>query len=98
MNRKRVNALTLAFAAASLAACQAGTGMDGVAQGACRADAAEALVGMDRLTDAQAAQETGATIIRQIVPGQGVTMDYRQERVTIETDPRSGRIVRATCG
>lgn len=41
---------------------------------------------------------TGATIVRQIAPGQGATMDYRQERVTIETDPKTGKIIRAFCG
>ena len=41
---------------------------------------------------------TGATVVRQIEPGQGVTMDYRQERVTIETDRRTNRILRAMCG
>lgn len=62
------------------------------------ADAAEALRGMHRMTDRQAMQKTGATIVRQIMPGQGVTMDYRRERVTIETDPKTGKIVRAACG
>ncbi|WIG50290.1 MAG: hypothetical protein OJF48_001207 [Afipia sp.] len=41
---------------------------------------------------------TGATIVRQIKPGQGVTMDYRPERVTIETDDRTRKIIRASCG
>ncbi len=39
-----------------------------------------------------------ARIVRHIRPGQGVTMDYRQERVTIETDPKTGKIVRAMRG
>ena len=60
--------------------------------------AAEALAGKARVSDAEAQQATGATIVRQIRPGQGVTMDYRRERVTIETDPKSGKIVRAYCG
>jgi hypothetical protein len=58
----------------------------------------ERLFGMDRISDAQAMKLTGATIVRQIRPGQGVTMDYRQERVTIETDPKTGKILRAMCG
>ncbi|WP_245441356.1 I78 family peptidase inhibitor [Neorhizobium tomejilense] len=41
---------------------------------------------------------TGATIVRQIRPDQMVTHDFRGNRVTIETDPATGRIVRATCG
>lgn len=43
-------------------------------------------------------QLTGATIVRQIKPGNPVTMDFRQERVTIETDEKTGKIVRASCG
>jgi len=53
---------------------------------------------MDRLTDQKAMQKTGARVVRQIAPGQGVTLDYRRERVTIETDPATGKIVRAACG
>lgn len=36
--------------------------------------------------------------MRQIAPGQPVTHDYRDNRVTLETDPASGRVLRATCG
>lgn len=70
----------------------------GGAPGICQRDKAEALKGKRRVSDATARRLTGASIVRQIRPGQGVTMDYRQERVTIETDPRSRRIVRAYCG
>ncbi|HMN72539.1 MAG TPA: I78 family peptidase inhibitor [Rhodoblastus sp.] len=66
--------------------------------GLCRPEAADSLVGRDRVTDAEAMRLTGATIVRQIRPGQGVTMDYRRERVTIETDPKTNRILRAMCG
>ncbi|WLS06427.1 I78 family peptidase inhibitor [Shinella oryzae] len=41
---------------------------------------------------------TGATIVRQIAPGQPVQQDYTSARVTIETDPSSGRIAHAACG
>lgn len=64
----------------------------------CNRDAAEALVGKDRMTDDQARQLTGATKVRQIAPDAMVTMEFLQERVTIETDPNSGKIVRAYCG
>ncbi len=66
--------------------------------GICKPAAAAALDGKSWVTDRQARRLTGATIVRQIRPGQGVTMDYRRERVTIETDARTGRIVRAFCG
>lgn len=64
----------------------------------CRPDAAKALVGKAAVSDAEARRLTGATLVRQIQPGQAVTMDYRQERVTIETDTKTGKIVRAACG
>lgn len=68
------------------------------APGLCKSNAAEALAGKRRITDAKARRITGASIVRQVRPGQGVTMDYRRERVTIETHPKTGRIIRAYCG
>ncbi len=64
----------------------------------CRPEAAASLVGKPRVTDAQAMQLTGATMVRQIKPGDAVTMDFRQERVTVETDAGTGKITRAMCG
>lgn len=81
-----------------LAACQSPLPSAPAAPGTCRSDAAQALAGRDRVSDDQARQLTGATLVRQIAPGQPVTLDYRQERVTIETDPKTGKIVRAFCG
>ncbi|WP_225906388.1 I78 family peptidase inhibitor [Ensifer canadensis] len=56
------------------------------------------MAGKDRISDEDAKQITGATIVRQLQPGDPATMDFRQERVTIETDPATGKIVRAMCG
>ena len=103
MARTFLAAGALSLAAVMLAACQsdaqqAPMGTAPGLPGACSADAAEALAGKARSSDAEAQQITGATIVRQIRPGQGVTMDYRKERVTIETDPKTGRIIRAYCG
>lgn len=104
VGRKLLAAGTLSLAALTLAACQsdaqqapAVTAAPGL-PGACREDAAETLTGKGRVSDAEAQQITGAAIVRQIQPGQGVTMDYRRERVTIETNPKTGKIVRAYCG
>jgi hypothetical protein len=101
--RRCLAAGTLSLAALMLAACQsdaqqAPVGAAPGLPGLCREDAAETLAGKGRISDAEAQQVTGASIVRQIRPGQGVTMDYRKERVTIETDPKTGRIVRAYCG
>ncbi|PKP70555.1 MAG: hypothetical protein CVT83_03640 [Alphaproteobacteria bacterium HGW-Alphaproteobacteria-5] len=59
---------------------------------------ARILVGQSRISDGAAMQFTDARIVRQIRPGDAVTEDRRRDRVTIETDPASGRIVRAYCG
>ncbi|MBW6425667.1 hypothetical protein KX729_30195 [Rhizobium sp. XQZ8] len=69
-----------------------------VSRGRCDTAAALALVGQPKLTDRAAMDRTRATVVRQIAPGQPVTHDYRNNRVTLETDPASGRLVRATCG
>jgi len=66
--------------------------------GICNQAAAASLGGKNRISDRRAKRLTGATIVRQIRPGQGVTMDYRRERITIETHPRTKKIVRAFCG
>lgn len=100
MKNKLISAAVLMAAATTVTACQTNAGGPGSrgTPGLCKPTAAEALAGTDRLTDQQAMQKTGASIVRQIVPGQGVTLDYRPERVTIETDPKTGKIVRAFCG
>jgi hypothetical protein len=79
----------------ALVACSAGSQ---VPTGRCDPVAARALVGKPKPTDKEARQGTGAVIVRHIAPGQPVTHDYRDNRVTLETDPTSGRVVGATCG
>lgn len=93
---QRLAVLMIAFAipAGGYAPSQAATPRPGV----CNPNAADALAGKHRISNRQAKRLTGATIVRQIKPGQGVTMDYRRERVTIETDTKTGKIVRAFCG
>lgn len=93
-SRLAVLTMALAITAGSYAPSQAATRQPGV----CNPAAADALAGKNRISNRQAKRLTGATIVRQIKPGQGVTMDYRQERVTIETDPKTRKIVRAFCG
>lgn len=66
--------------------------------GACDPAAAFRLAGHARLIDAEAKRLTGARIVRQIAPGQPVQQDYTDARVTIESDPSTGRVVRAYCG
>lgn len=90
--------LLLAAAGLIVAVSQSGPVNAAPKHGVCSRAAAESLTGKHRISDRRAKRLTGATIVRQIKPGQGVTMDYRRERVTIETNPRTGRIVRAMCG
>lgn len=66
--------------------------------GICNGAAAQRLIGKARPSDAEAMRLTGATLVRQIAPGDAVTHDLRDNRVTIETDPTSGRVTNATCG
>lgn len=79
----------------ALVACSAGSE---VPTGRCDPVAARALTGKTKLTDEETKQRTGAALVRQIAPGQPVTHDFRDNRVTVETDPTSGRVVGATCG
>jgi Peptidase inhibitor I78 family. len=91
-------ALALDGILSALAGCTAAPASQQSQQSLCDADAAGALVGKPKPTDADAMRLTRAAIVRQIQPGQPVTQDYRENRVTIEADPASGRVVRATCG
>lgn len=92
------NMLRLAGAALLLAGCQSEAGTPVRQPQICDRNAAASLQGKMKVTDAEAMRLTGATIVRQIRPGDPVTMDFRQERITIETDGKTGRIVRAYCG
>ena len=40
---------------------------------------------------------SGARTVRWVQPGMRVTMDYREDRLTVHLDERN-RVVRATCG
>lgn len=98
LHPRLISGAALTLAILSITACSAPPAKDSGAPAACRQDAAAALTGKNCISDADARQATGASIVRQIQPGQPVTMDYRRERVTIETDAASGKIVRAYCG
>ncbi len=64
----------------------------------CDAGAAAALVG--RAADASAAEAqrlSGARTVRRFASGDALTMDYRADRLNVETDAR-GTIVKLSCG
>lgn len=85
----------VAFASSS---CSADGGVTSPVAGSCKPEAAQGLVGKPKPTEQAAIQLTGATTVRQIAPGDMVTQDFREDRVTIETDPASGLVTRAICG
>ncbi|MFH7807925.1 I78 family peptidase inhibitor [Acinetobacter sp. BSP-153] len=67
-------------------------------QSKCVTEQATALIGQSNLTEAQIKQKTSAKIVRLVQPGQPVTMDYREERVTVTVDPKTNKVVQASCG
>jgi predicted methyltransferase len=74
-------------------------GTDGGAGGGCDASKVSGLAGQ-RLDDglrAKAEADSGARQVRSYRTGDPVTMDYRPDRLNIETD-QGGMIVRLTCG
>ena len=67
-------------------------------KGLCQAEGTQSLIGKTKPTDVDAMRITGSNNVRQIAPGQMVTHDFRDDRVTIESDPASGLVVGARCG
>ena len=97
----RLMVFPLAAISGLLAACTTTTHVapmqgDPVAR-ACRPEDAGKLVGRATLDDAQIQQSTGAELIRRIAPGDAVTHDFRENRITLAIDS-AGKIVQATCG
>ena len=98
-HRTKLAAIAITAAAlAVLTGCTTGQTAPAPPSGVCDAVAAQRLVGELKPTDAAAMRLTGSTMVRQIAPGDPVTHDLRTNRVTIATDPASGRVVEATCG
>ncbi|MFG0587628.1 DUF333 domain-containing protein [Acinetobacter sp. YQ_14] len=64
----------------------------------CVADEAKKLIGQSGLSEEQIKQKTKSEIVRSVGPNQAVTMDYRENRVTVTIDPQSKKITNATCG
>ncbi len=81
----------------ALTACSTNAAQPG-GTSSCMAEAAQRLVGKPKPSDDEAKALTGARIVRQIAPGQAVTFDFREDRVTITTNPATGRVVSAHCG
>ncbi|WP_336930537.1 I78 family peptidase inhibitor [Acinetobacter tandoii] len=67
-------------------------------QAKCVPEQAATLVGQSGLTEAQIKQKTNAQTVRLVQPGQPVTMDYREDRVTVTINPKDNKVVQANCG
>ena len=67
-------------------------------QAHCLPEEAQKLVGKTGLSDTQIKQLTKSETVRRVEPGQAVTMDYRDDRVTVSIDPVSNKITHASCG
>ena len=68
-------------------------------QAKCLAEEAQKLVGQpEGLSDEQIKQSTKSQIIRRVAPGQPVTMDYRENRITVTIDTATQKITQASCG
>lgn len=67
--------------------------------GKCVADGLSGLTGKTKseAVAKEALRLSGAKTIRWIAPGMAVTMDYREDRLNLDTDEQ-GKIVRAHCG
>lgn len=92
-------ALVVIGALLALAACTPAPAPIVTAEtGICNPGAAQRLIGRPRITDDDAKRLTRAGSVRQIAPGQPVIQNYSNTRLTIETDPASGRITAASCG
>lgn len=65
----------------------------------CDVSDVKALIGQiyDEALATRAKEMTGATIVRTMRPGQMVSMDFREDRLTLELDA-AGKVVKASCG
>ncbi|MCF7751125.1 hypothetical protein KQ945_10240 [Bacillus subtilis subsp. subtilis] len=65
----------------------------------CNADALNGLVGQtaSEAVVKKAVQDSGARHARVLKPGMAMTMDFREDRLSLEVDAQN-KIVRANCG
>lgn len=67
-------------------------------QANCIAEEAKRLIGQVGLTETQIQQKTQAKTVRLVQPNQAVTMDFRSDRVTVVVDPKTQKVIQASCG
>ena len=85
----------------ALSGCAANSGPTPVAsplEASCNANAVQDLIGKPATTNQMDAQRrAGAGAVRRYETGSPVTMDFRADRLNIETDT-AGTIVKLSCG
>ncbi len=91
--------LAVLAATAALAACATSSTGEGQSAGMCDAAKVQSAVGKSYTAElgAQVRQASGARSLREIRPGQAVTMDYRPDRLNVEMDA-GNVIIRISCG
>ncbi len=67
-------------------------------QSNCVPEEANRLVGQSNVSEDQIKTLTKSQIVRMVKPEQPVTMDFREDRVTVTVDPKTGKIVQSSCG
>jgi|GEM_PF-1338461 len=100
--RMKLVIFTLATISGLLGACTTTAQVASAPQGApvyrtCRPEGAAKLVGQAAPDNAHIQARTGAELIRRIAPGDAVTHDFRENRITLAIDP-AGKVVQASCG
>ncbi len=66
---------------------------------ACRSEGLDRFVGREATSElaVELRRASGARTVRWVRPGMMVTMDYREDRLTVRLDERN-RVIRANCG
>ena len=64
----------------------------------CKPEQAQALVGQKLMSEAEIKTLSNALVTRVVAPNQPVTMDYREDRITLLVNPTTQIIESASCG
>ena len=64
----------------------------------CNPEEAKKLVGQSQIDTDEILKKTNSANARIVAPNQAVTMDLRNDRITIVVDPATNKVIRASCG
>lgn len=91
--------VAFAFSACSSLPTQSDKPIANHQQKVCSSKKAEKLTGKNaNMADQGILSSTNSEIIRRVTPSQPMSLDYRENRITLLVDPATNRIIRATCG